>query len=136
MAKFSNEELFEMHLNQALSKKHLHYVNHTQAVERGIKDVTFIAKQHPPEDRDAVMQIISRSRKKMPKFDTKKDFNIFTKSVSSEESNFEDEDQEDEDQDEVEHDVVDHDMVDQDVVDKDVADHDDGLITDSDSDMN
>lgn len=70
-----------MVLSVEVAKLHLNSMNHTQPVERGVKYITFISKSHPSSDRDAFMKIITASRDRIPKFNTKKDFNVFESSI-------------------------------------------------------
>lgn len=68
LTNYSDEEILLISNDPILGKEKLNFLNHTQSVERGIKDITFIAKRHPVEDRDAVMKIVEKSRETMPEF--------------------------------------------------------------------
>lgn len=82
MTNYSDEEI--LLISNDLGKEKLNFLNHTQSVERGIKDITFIAKRHPVEDRDAVMKILEKSRETIPQFKTKGDFALFQSSILAE----------------------------------------------------
>lgn len=77
----SNSMLFRTYNDPDELKRYLNYCNHTQAVERGIKDLQFVAARHPPEDRDAVLKLIRANRKKMGSFRTKNEYNVFEAGV-------------------------------------------------------
>lgn len=104
------------------AKKYLRYTNHTQPVERGIKDLTFVAQNHRVEDRDAVLKLIHANREKMKSFRTKEQYNVFEAGVSQSS-------------------VLDISIIDDEVEDISVEDEDeacvsdDGLNTDSESEM-
>lgn len=98
------------------AKKYLQYGNHTQPVERGIKDLSFVAKRHPPEDRDAVIKLIHANRQKMRSFRTRCEYNVFEAGLA--ESLEPDE----------------HEMEEEEANDEDPYISDDGLATDSESD--
>lgn len=85
----SNGTLMEMIDSPDIAKEHLNLPNHTQQVERGIKDLAFVAERHAPEERDAVLKIIGNSREQMPSNKTKKDYNHFVsdQSTSNDQSN-------------------------------------------------
>lgn len=118
----TDEEIKNMVSSVEVAKSHLNFMNHTQPVERGVKDITFISKRHPPSERDAVMKIITASRVRMPKFNTKKDFNIFESSIQFEDC----------DEDDNEYDIIDNELEEN----EDLNEYENGLITDdSDNEM-
>lgn len=84
------------------AKKHLSYINHTQPVERGIKDLTFVASRHPPEDRDAVIKLNHANRIKMPSYRNRGQYKVFDAGIpqfEDEAMDFEEEESESENED-------------------------------------
>lgn len=77
---FSKGSLMEAVDNPEIAKDALDLPNHTQKVERCIKDLTFVATRHAKEDRDSVMTILQDTREQWPKNTTKKDYNLYLES--------------------------------------------------------
>lgn len=72
------DQMLRSFVDQPLeAKKLMQYINHTQPVKRGIKDLSFVTRRHPVKDRDAVLKFIVANRQKIKSFRTVSDYTFF-----------------------------------------------------------